>query len=107
MIATKEIICQKAAFYWQSAKKALKEIYKAHCAKISAQKERERQQKFRHNLEAARAEWEDALKMQNEYTDPLLIDFGAYAIKSAELKFRHLSNLARRENLSGKADNIS
>lgn len=97
MIISNEIIYRRIMAWSVKIKDWLVNIHKERCRAMAQKAERKRQAKFWRQLNEARSEWELAVKMQNEYTDETLIDFGAYNIKASELKFRYLNNLARRE----------
>lgn len=107
MIISNEMMYRHLLSWILKVKSHLKLLYEERCLKMAAAAQQKQQMQFRQQLEAARQEWELALKMQNEYTDETLIDFGAYHIKASELKFRHLNNLARRENFKTIGDTVA
>lgn len=54
-------------------------------------------------VENAKLDWQFSAKLLNEATDPDLIDYAVYLIKSNEARYRYLLKLARQEH-SGSAD---
>lgn len=50
-------------------------------------------------IEKAKADWQFSAKLLSEMTDPDLIDYVIYLVKSNEAKYRYLLKLAREEKV--------
>ncbi len=104
MMMSVSVLYRQVNSFFVAIWEKLRQQYERRCQQVALEAEAKRQRQFWRQLREARQEWELALRMQNEYTDSLLIDFGAYHIKASEMKFRHLNNMARQEGLRSMGD---
>lgn len=62
--------------------------------------EEQQQSEFIQLIEDAKNEWRFSMAMLSEATDPDIIDYISYLVKSNEAKYRYLMKIARREKIS-------